>query len=260
MKKIMLLLAICTVAGAHGESLLTDGTSWVCERTYRELNHDLDWEETFQRVELEVSGDTVVEDRVCKIVRQQVNGVAIRPIVAYEAEGVVYHVFNTMTERGGNLFLPYMDFNARKGDVLTRYSYYMEFESDFEPWGTIEVVGEEMVTAHGLTRRVLTLANGNKWVEGVGSMRGFDDNSWLTSIFYIMPSGEGAWGIRNDHMVECRRDGVLIWSESDFTAIHEIGVDARADNAAVYDLQGRRVESTLPGRIYVTGGRKVRAE
>lgn len=75
-----------------------------------------------------------------------------------------------------------------------------------------------------------------------------------------MPSGEGAWGILNDHMIECRRDGKLIWSESDFAAIREVGAEARADNAAVYDLQGRRVSSTLPGRIYVTGGRKVRAE
>ncbi len=41
------------------------------------------------------------------------------------------------------------------------------------------------------------------------------------------------------------------------TAINSIGVDPAEGEAAIYDLQGRRVNTVVPGNIYIMGGQKI---
>ena len=71
--------------------------------------------------------------------------------------------------------------------------------------------------------------------------------SWYSTgggTFILRPK---AWGA-----------GFWVFEKSDVeTGISSVLLPATGDPAAVYDLQGRRVQSPQKGGVYVKGGRKV---
>lgn len=261
MKKgvIFLLVLAGAVCGARSEQLLTQGKSWVFEQDYRELVDYWVWGmSTTRRVNLEVTGDTIVADKPCKVIVQTINGESEK-LIGYEEGGIVYQVIIFKKLTGGayktySVFIPLIDFNARKGDVLQCYIYKERYES-YEPRGTLTVTDEETVTAYGTERRVITLSNGAQWVDGVGASIG--ENHLLTQYCPLMLTyGTERMGvIDRDEMIECRQDGNLIWTASDFTSINEIESDS-ASGSALYDLQGRKVAAPAPGRLYIKDGKK----
>lgn len=253
-KSLLLLLVLAGVAGARGENLLTQGKSWVCEQDYRELTED-GWMSTTRRVDIEVTGDTIVDGKSCKVLAQTINGESEK-LIGYEEDGMVYRVFAFNPYVNGSykpysVFVPLIDFNARKGNVLQTDIYRYQYES-YEPQGSITVTDEETVTAYSTERRVVTLSNGAQWVAGVGASKG---KCWLTTILMPNPTGVGAWVVDRDELIECRQDGKLIWKASDFTSIKDIE-GACASGDALYDLKGRKVDVAVPGRIYIQGGKK----
>lgn len=245
MRKIFVSLAVLAAMSVQAEDLLVNGKSWLCECDFHLLNTDFVWDVTKQRYTIEVVGDTLVNDKPCKLLVKNIEGRSSK-IVGYEEGGVVYRVIGNSSD-----FLPFIDFSARQGDELQSYKYYDENfdEEPLVPAGRITVVREETING----RRALTLSNGAQWVEGVGSSRG--EGFWLTEISWCMPAGAGACFISNERMLECRQNGELIWSASDFTGIKTI--QAETASGKVYDLRGRRVENPEPGRIYITNSSKV---
>lgn len=63
-----------------------------------------------------------------------------------------------------------------------------------------------------------------------------------------------------DGKMRCRTDYVTITVKSELTGISDVLNDLSPDAAApVYDIMGRRVNQTIPGRIYIRNGKKFMA-
>lgn len=238
-----LLIALC----ANAENLLIDGKSWLCEREYRQLNSELEWVSTTQRYTIEVIKDTIVDNKICKVMLRAADGETDK-IVGYEDNGMIYYVYSALNNPQQNFFLPYMNFNANKGETLQKYSFVDEVYT-LEPNGGITVTEEDVVNG----RKVITLSNGAQWVEGIGASLG--ENHWLTDIYYAIPTGPGAWIIDRDEMLECRQDGELIWSSSDFADIKIVAFRKDA-KSIIFDLQGRRVVKPIEGHCYIRSNKK----
>lgn len=238
-----LLIAMC----ANAEDLLVDGKSWLCEREYRQLNSELEWVSTTQRYTIEVVKDTIVDKKICKLMLSTMEG-ETNKIIGYEENGIIYHVFSVWNNPQRNLFLPYLNFNANKGETLQTY-YIMDEDCILSPDGYITVTDIKAIKG----RKVMTMSNGAQWVEGIGASLG--ENHWLTDIFYAMPTDPGTWIIDRDEMLECRQDGELIWSSSDFADIRIVAFRKDAQSI-IFDLQGRRVVKPIEGHCYIRSSKK----
>lgn len=117
----------------------------------------------------------------------------------------------------------------------------------------------------GVSRRLLTLSNKLKLLEGVGCL-----NSKGMLLFYLNT-------VVSDKENEYQSDGLYlfaglsafggeqtIYSLSDedivINGIHQAGVQhggGRDADASVYDLSGRRVTGTPRAGVYIKGGRKI---
>ncbi|MBP3228115.1 MAG: beta-N-acetylhexosaminidase [Bacteroidaceae bacterium] len=128
--------------------------------------------------------------------------------------------------------------------------------------GTVSIVSKQNPALHATPASIASAAELNlaakpvKWVlrygetdeaKGVNILEPTCSFSWYSTgggTFILRPK---AWGA-----------GFWVFEKSDVeTGISSVLLPATGDPAAVYDLQGRRVQSPQKGGVYVKGGRKV---
>ena len=183
----------------------------------------------------------------------------INPIGVREEEGKVYAYYEDykncealMSQRNNtDIEMPYKlteegevilyDFTLQKGEV-----YPIS-----EKYGTITVDDVETITTNdGLDRKVFTLSNGIRILEGVGCLNSDD------IIFYFHRySPSNTYDYRLE-LFKYQKDGVTIYSKNAITT--GISVNKKKENHyGCFDLQGRSVKKTAKHGILIKDGRKV---
>lgn len=140
------------------------------------------------------------------------------------------------------------DFNMKEGDKFMSVVGYQD----------ISVVSVEKVkTSDGVARRLLTLSNGYKLLEGIGCL-----NSAGMFFFYLNPSSYMKFNCGSTILWEqCCYDsyednGTVIY---DTNGIFEMGISTQRveQTTPLYDLQGRHIDGQTKPGVYIRDGRKV---
>ena len=211
--------------------LLTEGKSWL----WVSQNDHFPTRTYYFKVE--VVGDTVVDGRVGKRMRQWYpyeTDIDEYFFAAFEEDKRIYYLY----ENSGEIVL-LLDFNLKKGD--TSDGWDSETGEKYEDYLTVE--NEEIIDTPAGKRRKLKLNYGSYWVEGIGS----NNSDWIT--VFPMPIGNYLL------MLECYEDGKCIFTQSDFGGTN--GIDEIKDGGTsrpdyLIDIMGRRVTNPRKGNIYIT--------
>ncbi len=156
-------------------------------------------------------------------------------------------------------WLPLYDFSMTTGEEhqisIVNESGLYDPQSD-NRW---KVTGEKNVYVSGVTRRMMSLSTTESlhktvWVEGVGAP--YLDGQ-LTWFWFPEPDN----GIYLIGFKECIEDGEVIFSFADFgdpASVRGVGDDSSVglNEDTIYDVMGRRVDATVPGSVYIRGGKK----
>ena len=156
-------------------------------------------------------------------------------------------------------WLPLFDFSMRKGDESQIWEVHENHVCELDPGNRWKVAEESQIHVSGVTRRKLNLVNdvynrNTVWIEGIGAPYLEGQLTWF--CFPEPDNGIFLGGFR-----ECIEDGEVIFTFADFgdpgsvDGIADDSASAIADDAT-YDVMGRRVSSTVPGSVYIRGGRK----
>lgn len=226
---IFMLAGACSgILAEEYKPMLNEGKSWTVLHI-----HFVNVEE---RINYTVSGDTVVDGRACKrIIVEHPESNYRYATAAYEEDQKLYSY--GLSEDGKPVLL--LDFSKNVGDEL------------FD--GGDKVKSVDYITVNGVTRkRIIFDVRGGEtacWVEGVGSNYDY----WIGG--FTKPTDGSVY-----YLLECRENGELVFSQSDFGVTMSID-DVRQDNKAKkdnarYSLGGVRLSSAANSPVYIQGGKK----
>lgn len=247
MGKITLILVGLIIAiGSKAQQvsfapILEEGKAWKWQHVSA-IN-----EEDNNIILVEIVGDSIVENRTCKLIKTS----KIKPSGAesygrlmpvYEENGKIYEYIDG--------FHPMLDMSLKIGERTP----FVGFDGNPIANEYLTVVAEEYIEVRGRVFRRLQLDDGFYhdendpklyWVEGIGL------SSDLCQISgYAMMSG---W-LRHE-MLECSKDGELIFTKEDFDAepcaVTEVSVEAQPAN--IYDLKGIKHTSPVKGLNIING-------
>lgn len=220
--------------------ILTECRSWLVVTS----SHASDFFnfESYETVKT-VFGDTVIDGHSCKIIDnvRKDTGEKFKEILLEEDRTIYWY------DEDSNVFVPWMDFNLHTGDDI--HEGWGEFYE-----GHSYVVSEDIVDVNGVVyRRLGTGSLGDEphiyWVEGIGA------SEWGL-VDYPFASTMGIY----TYMKECCENGECIFTKDDFYKEAAGGVsipsDTGVDDDTIYDLQGRRLQHTVPG-INIVNGKKI---
>lgn len=256
MKKVIMIVALAFSFAAFLSSLqatefypiLSDGKSWLCEA----VGEQRDGQAQSERFIVEVARDTVVHNRVCKLVRWRWVDNPGRP--------ERYYVMNEESGRlnwfSGRHFCPVIDLNFDVNDEIVEYSpsmgaYVSDGSSYLVTAVSFKSVNGRMCKELCISTVTQSREIVNCWVESVG----------CASNYCITPGSNLGTGMSGWHMLECYDNGVCIFKGEDFSypvssvdSVEAYGV--AADCGPVYDLGGRMVRSVARGQVYIKNRRK----
>lgn len=214
--------------------MLTNGKSWIV-KTYN-LAGGPD-----RYVIYTVTGDTLVNGRQCKKVyvdNQRYDAQYTIPL--YEENKKIYSCVSDY----GNEPVLMLDFNKQVGDY--RYSDIKE------DWNE-KVTKVDYITVNGITRkRIVFDSNYGEsaiWVEGVGA-----NYDCFSSIMSLPTDGTMY------EFLECRDNGTVIFSQSDFDiplSIGNVTNDVKESNSNIYSQDGVRLNKIPDKGIYIKDGKKI---
>ena len=199
-----------------------------------------------------LTGDTIIEGHNCKKLMLNINnGAADNGLEMYYKREDNAYVLRYLYEEDKKVFqycvnrtpLIYdshsmlYDFSMKEGDKQENYTV-----------GSVEVVD-----FHGVKRRVMHIYGyggiEEYWVEGIGTRSPFTPGySGFTGGFI--------------GLVECVENDEVVFNENDFNnLVSTDGLELPTmsndiNNDAIYDLQGRRVQTPLREGLYIKNGRK----
>ena len=216
------------------EEMLTDGTEWEC------LAVPTDNSEKAVIYNILVKGDTVIGERHCKQVYSPEYG---RTMTVFEEGRKVYAV------NADGMPEVLLDFGVQVDDVIG---------------GDAHVACVETVVNQGCTHTTITIDSGNadaisyfsgdtepqnyRLIEGVGVSK----DQYLTGCRFVGESETVSYLLR------CWKDGVLVYQVPayDPDGIDSISESANPQDDALYDLQGRRLNTQPVRGFYISGNRK----
>lgn len=216
------------------EEMLTDGTEWEC------LAVPTDNSEKAVIYNILVKGDTVIGERHCKQVYSPEYG---RTMTVFEEGRKVYAV------NADGMPEVLLDFGVQVDDVIG---------------GDAHVACVETVVNQGCTHTTITIDSGNadaisyfsgdtepqnyRLIEGVGVSK----DQYLTGCRFV---GESE---TLSYLLRCWKDGVLVYQVPayDPDGIDGISESANPQDDALYDLQGRRLNTQPVRGFYISGNRK----
>lgn len=224
----MLVGACSGILAEEYKPMLMEGKSWTVWHLYH-----VNKEETLTYT---VSGDTIVDGRTCKrIIVEPLEKDYKYSVAAYEEDGKLYAY--QFSSDGKPVLL--LDFSKNVGD------------EQFYRGNKVESV--DYITVNGVTRKRILFASSHSetpcWVEGIGA----NYDCWATNI--ARPSNGSVY-----YLLECRENGELVFSQSDFGVTMSVG-SVRQDNkakkdGAKYSLGGIRLSSASNCPVYIQGGKK----
>ena len=234
MKQLLtiLFLLLASVVNAQGYlPILKQGRVWKC------MVATPSWDVP-RPFTVTVAGDTIVNERKMfkvSVVYDKLEGYKNREdcvMPAYEENGQVW----TLGEPGYDKATLLIDMSLHEGDKIAV--------------GTVGNV--DTITVSGVKRKRIK-ANGFDggvyWVEGIGASHDF----WAGYDGKIS-NGEYAY------MLECYDNGELIFTKDDFRTGLADGINQVTRNVkdadAMYDIGGRYIKETQPGKVYIKGGLK----
>lgn len=250
MKRIVLLsIVMFVLLGAKAqqsasEPILEDGKAWKWQHVSA-FGEDENY--VFM---VKVIGDTVIEGRKCKLMESST--------IMYMSELNNSHVFAACEEDGKiyeyikqyNFFYPVLDMSLRVGDKVS----ILDMNGAPMDDAFNRVVCEDYIEVFGKTRRRLQLSRRNDdddvdpklyWVEGIGFN---NDLSRLTD--YPVPGGWYRY-----EMLECYKDGELIFTREDFDAepctVADVLVES--ERTGIYDLKGIKHDRAVKGLNIING-------
>ena len=204
--------------------------------------------------------------------------------LAYRVKGYLYHIpsmVDTLLYRreGSRVYADLEDmcrvFYGGDGDALRSDYPCLDGEVvlyDFtlgvgDTFGRTHVREVSTVTVGGEPRRLITLATGQRLLEGIGSLGGGFFEYMMAPLW--LP---GFSGICTNYLSFYKKDGQLVFQQSceeyydfllaeedvqDYLLMEIDGTNIRSGSEkTLYDLQGRRVAGTPMRGIYIRGGRK----
>ncbi len=183
-----------------------------------------------------VCGDVEFKGRICKEIRSHsVNNPQVySSTLVYEENGKSFYYDNYREE-----FMPLMDMSLKEGEQAVFNNIDGLFS---EIWQVTDV---ETIELRGY-ERIKVCFSTDYWIEGIGG------NVFLTR--HDIASD----GSRNE-FVECRKEGEILCKREDLgyrpLGVKDVVVEEEVEGP-IYDTMGRRVETTLPGRLYIRNGRK----
>ena len=215
-----------------------DGKTWNCEWwTFEGMtNPGTDYTPVAQTYF--VDGDTVINNWNCfklygKYDKQEAKYIASY----YDAGGKVYMVKDGETEG-----LLIYDFSAKKGDVVNIYDCEDEKAAD------VTISNVMTVNMQGREAKCLYVETNDKstwWIEGIGSVEGFEFNIGKSTPGNTILLRSCYLGDKCLYLKE----------DNDPNGIESITTSTTYDSA-IYDLTGRRLNGKPERGIYIQGGKK----
>lgn len=179
--------------------VLEDGKVWVYSKVNLEADIDGMYYDTVY-FKTRVVGDTVVYGKPCKkLTVSGLNGENPRTQVQYEENGKLY-------VEGRNCFLPVIDMNYERGDIMPTYDVYGDLDGHYR-----EVCDTGTTTTpDGYNRKVMIVGIlKGIWVEGIG----YNDDFVTLTTHEIPLSYQGTF------LESCSKDGRVLFTRSDFERI-----------------------------------------
>lgn len=160
---------------------------------------------------------------------------------------------NNIIPKGDSLFIPYH--KTQEGELVL-YDFNMQIGdkySHIEGYQDISVVDiKQIVFDDGKNRKLFTLSNGAKIIEGIGCI-----NSCGLLFDYLNPRKPS---YNNDkqhfaYLAHFYKDDFYIEQEDIITNIHTIKFTCEKSSSYYYDLQGRKVKNPKKG-LYIKDGKR----
>ena len=236
----------------EGMPLLKVGKVWVWNGINRIENKEMP-------VYFTVTGTEETDGKICYRVEQtsEISELSGLSFLLYEEDG---NVSIRYTDSSNNVsWLPLFDFSMKVGEKRQIWEADERSVYELVSENCWEISDEDAVVVNGVSRRRMNLVNDaynnmTIWVEGIGApyFRG-----QLTWFYYPEPDN----GIYLGEFKECIEDGKTVFTRSDFGdlgSVEGISDDSVTGNTddTIYDVLGRRVNSTVPGGVYIRGGKK----
>ncbi len=191
-----------------------------------------------------VCGDVEFQGKKCKKVRQT-DPYGTMDIIVYEDDRKTFY-YDEFYER----FQLMMDFNLQVGD------YAETRNEDGAYFDSVQITEVGVVSIRGIERKVIK-SNRFTWVEGVYCSFPLVEYPMVTRS--QAPISRGVPPIPFGDFLECRKDGKVLCTREDLglgpLGVTDVVVEDEAEGP-IYDTMGRRVETPLPGQLYIRNGRK----
>lgn len=234
-------------------AILTDNKEWLLEETVTVNGSD---EKEVYLAVATLSNSINIDGHKCHTLTIKREGTTETSPLSYtlcEEYGILYLV--TENEGSKPTYNALMNFNCSKGDLISLRN------SKNEVMGRNLVYDSHKKEIDGEVCRELQIgrledsSHMGCWVEGIGS------STAMTLTSFERPTLAGAKS-STFRMLECRKDGKVIFTSKDFTAspdasLSEINASSETD-LTVYDLLGRRIAKPIDGKIYIQNGKKFR--
>lgn len=216
-----------------------DGKTWNCEWwTFEGMtNPDTDYNPVAQTYF--VDGDTVINNWNCYKLYGKYDKEEAEYIASYyDAGGKVYMIKDGETEG-----LLIYDFSAKEGDVVNIY--------DCEDEKSVDVTISNVMTVNiqGREAKCLYVETNDKstwWIEGIGSVEGFEFNIGKSTPGNTIILGSCYLGDK------C----LYLKDHNNPNGIDSITTNTTTADSAIYDLTGRRLNGKPERGIYIQGGKK----
>ena len=236
----------------EGMPLLKVGKVWV----WNGYNH---FDDSEFPVYFTVTGTEDTDGKTCYRVEQtsDIPELSGGSWLLYEEEG---NISIRYVDSDDNVsWLPLFDFSMTAGEEHKICIVDENGVSEPQSGNSWKVTEEDKAHVNGVTRRRMNLVQtkfdcNTVWVEGIGAPYFEGQLTWF--CFPKPDNGIGLGGFR-----ECIEDGETVFTFADFGdpgAVEGIADDVNAGNTddMIYDVLGRRVSSTVPGGVYIRGGKK----
>lgn len=213
------------------KDMLTDGTKWECMAVSEDPSS------TMTTYTIEVKGDTLIDNRVCKQVCSQDGNVNK---VMFE-EGRKLYIINA-----DNVPEVFLDFNLQQYDRID----------------DVAVTDVNSIENQGNSYRIITIDTGldcnsrftgdtAPWsytlIEGIGVSK----DEFLAGHRLLQEENAVSYLLR------CWKDGTLVYQVPFYETMTGIIQTPPESDTAIYDLQGRRLKNKLQKGIVIIDGKKI---
>lgn len=260
-KRVLQILAALMLAYTSRASVIEDGKTWLMGRCYEPEF----FKTSFEYFTAEVAGDTVVNGLPAKKILQRfLNSDKVCIYIVRETDGVIqlqYNVDNPTSYVQPGDFVDIMKFNLSDGERIKRISALDGYDEEFliASYKTTHIINGRECKEFSISIDFIPDKSITCLLEDVGASYSDPYVSWITHFWYTdgrYPKVLYTW------MIECRKNGRLIFSGSEFSVPFEDAgicqIEAKTEQENIFfNLQGYRVTVPQKGKIYIQNNRKI---